>query len=249
MAPTVSYQRNGGNAGYTPALPRTFPSQTKETTMVTKLEIVPDAAPKADAAVTPPDIGDISDLWLDPGLGDGLTNTVYLTIPVDKPKDFFRVCPLDDYRRRTEIYTHKVENVIDAVTYLVAPNMRGKVDKARLATIVVAIYRDGSVRLWPIPSPAAGEKDNGAWISARSAARAAMDRWIKLVWVRGAYQMRDALPGYAPDPDWSKLPSFDELAKLAFGEGGIIRDANHPIVRELMGAPPAKPDDGNGVDL
>ena len=166
-----------------------------------------------------------------------------------KPKDFFRVCPLESHRRRAEIYTHKVEGVIDTVTYLVAPNMHGKVDGARKATIVVCVYRDGTVRLWAIPSPAAGEKDNGAWSSARAAARRGFDAWIKLIWVRGAYQVREALPGYAPDPDYSKLPSFDELAKLAFGEGGIIRDASHPIVRELMGYPPAKPDPDDGADL
>jgi hypothetical protein len=212
-----------------------------------KLVVPEQAAP----AATPPDAGDLKDLWLDAGLGDGLVDQTFLAVPVGRPKDFFRVCPLESHRKRTEIYVHKVEGLIDSATYLVGPTMRGKVDSARLATIVTAVYRDGTLRLWAIPSPAAGEKDNMSWITARAAARAAMGppgRWVKLVWVRGAYQTREALPGYAPDPDWSKLPSFDELAKLAFGEGGIIRDASHPIVRELMGAPPAKPDD-NGADL
>lgn len=198
------------------------------------------AAPPA-----PDDAQDIESLWLDPGLGDGLTNLSFLSIPVDKPKDFFRVCPLDGYRKRTEIYTHKIENVIDAQTYIVGPHMRGKVDKARPATIVVCMYRDGSVRLWPLPSPAGNEKDNQAWMSARAAARAAMDRWVKLVWTRGAYQLRDAAPGYAPaEPDWSKLPPFDEMVTLAFGEQGIIRDNSHPIMCDIMGlARPKKADD------
>jgi len=42
---------------------------------------------------TPNDASDIEALWLDPALGDGLTDTNWHTIPVDKPKDFFRVHP------------------------------------------------------------------------------------------------------------------------------------------------------------
>jgi hypothetical protein len=62
-----------------------------------------------------------------------------------------------------------------------------------------------------------------------------MERWVKLVWVRRAYQTREAMPGYAPDPDFTKLPSFNELVRLAFKEHGIIRDTAHPIYRELFG--------------
>ena len=64
-----------------------------------------------------------------------------------------------------------------------------------------------------------------------------------------AYQTREAQPGYAPDPDFSKLPPFDELVKLAFGEHGIIRDEKHPIARDLLGAAPPKSsgDDDDGL--
>ena len=44
-----------------------------------------------------------------------------------------------------------------------------------------------------------------------AAARAGLERWVKLIWVRRAYQTREATPGYAPDPDFSKLPPFDDL--------------------------------------
>jgi hypothetical protein len=71
------------------------------------------------------------------------------------------------------------------------------------------------------------------------------------VWVRRAYEWREAQPGYAPDPDWSKLPAFDQLVELAFGPHGIIRDVNHPIYRDLMGTAPQKvdDDDNNAADL
>jgi hypothetical protein len=50
---------------------------------------------------------------------------------------------------------------------------------------------------------------------------------VKLVWVRRAYQTREALPGYAPDPDFSKLPPFNDLVRLGFKEHGIIHDEKH----------------------
>jgi hypothetical protein len=123
--------------------------------------------------------------------------------------------------------------------------MRGRITEARTCVIVPCVYRDGSPRLWPLMFPRPGEKDIPAWISARRAVRVATDKWVKLVWVGRSYLTRDALPGYAPDPDWSKLPSYNDMVKLAVGVHGIIRDTNHPIYRELMGAPPTADDGGD----
>ena len=100
-------------------------------------------------------------------------------------------------------------------------------------------------RLWPLKLPKDGEKDNNAWVSARAAARSAMERWVKVVWKREGYLTRDAQAGYAPEPNYKTLPSFNELITAAFGEQGIIRDQNHPIVKNLFGAPPEKPGDGD----
>ena len=67
-------------------------------------------APKLEIVPSPPhDALDIEALWLDPALGDGLTDTSWHAIPVGKPRDFFRVHPDPDFRRRTEIYAHKIE--------------------------------------------------------------------------------------------------------------------------------------------
>jgi hypothetical protein len=74
-----------------------------------------------------------------------------------------------------------------------------------------------------------------------------MSQWVRLVWVRRTYQVREAQPGYAPDPDWGKLPSFDQLVELAFGPHGVIRDTGHPVYRDLIGA--AKQADDDGSDL
>jgi hypothetical protein len=76
---------------------------------------------KAEAAKpTPPkehkppdDALDLDSLWLDPSLGDGLVDTHHHDIAIGKPKNFFRVNPDPAYRRRTEIYVHKIDGVID----------------------------------------------------------------------------------------------------------------------------------------
>jgi hypothetical protein len=86
--------------------------------------------------------------------------------------------------------------------------------------------------------PRDGERDNDAWSSARSAARAAMGKWVRIIWKQRSYQTRDAQPGYAPDPDWKKLPPFNDLVLAALGAHGVINDVSHPIYRDLMGDGP-----------
>jgi hypothetical protein len=185
----------------------------------------------------PEDARDFESLWLNPALGDGIVDVHYHKVTVDRPKDYFRTHPDKDYRRRAEIYTHKPEGAIEEVHYILAPSMHGKIPEARPCTLVTVIYRDGTPRLWPIKFPKEGKRDNEAWITARAAAKVGIDKWVKLVWVNRAYMTREAQPGYAPQPDFSKLPSFNELARLGFGEHGIIHDQSHPIYRELFGMP------------
>jgi len=189
--------------------------------------------------VTKDDAVDIADLWLDNSLGDGITDAQWHTVPMGKPKDFFRVHPDRDYRRRTEVLIQKKEGQVETEFYIMAPPMRGRLAEARKCILVTCIYRDGSPRLWPIPEPKEGEKDNQAWTSARAAARVAIERWTKLTWVGRAYQTRDAQPGYAPEPDWSKLPTFDTLAETAVGGFGIITNDRHPVFRDQAGLPSA----------
>ena len=196
------------------------------------------------------DAQDLNSLWVNTGLDDGITSTSFHSVPVDKPKTFFRTHTDPNYRRRTEIYTHKVEGVIGEQHYIVAPTMRGLIEGARPCTLVCVVYRDGSPRLWPIKFPKDGEKDNDAWISARAAAKLALDRWIRIVWIARAYQTREALPGYAPDPDLKKLQPWDELVERGFGAHGIIRDKTHPIYREQVGdTSKTSKDDLDGPDL
>jgi hypothetical protein len=215
----------------------------------------------ATAKVTPPanpvpkDAEDLDALWLDTGLGGDVTDITHHKIIVDKPKNFFRTVSDPAYRRPVEIYTHKIEGIVGEEHYVVAKSMRGRIEEARPAQLVTVVYRDGTPRLWPIKSPKDGERDNEAWISARSAAKTGMVKWVKLVWVKRAYLTRDAEPGYAPEPDYTKppfeLPPFNDLVTAGFGAHGIIRDTSHPIYRELCGAAPTSEstDDDNGSDF
>jgi hypothetical protein len=211
-------------------------SDVKKEAQETEQSVPVNVAPLREVKLVA-DAADIESLWLDPKLGDGIVNAHFHSVAIGKPKNFFRTVPDAAYRRRCEIYIHKVEGIIDEQCYILAPNMRGEIDEAMPCTLVTVVYRDGTPRLWVIKFPKEGKHDNEAWVSARSAAKTAMEKWVKLVWDGRAYQTRDAMPGYAPDPDYSKLPPFDELVRLAFGEHGIIRDRNHPIYRELFGAP------------
>jgi hypothetical protein len=207
-----------------------------------KLEVV-----EGTPLPTPNDALDIEGLWLDPALGDGLTETSWHTIPVDKPKAYFWVHPDPEYRRRTEVYAHKTEGQFETAYYILGPKMRGRLQEARPCVLVTCIYRDGSPRLWPIMLPRENERDNPAWTSARAAARTAMFKWVKLVWAGRSFLTRDAKPGYAPDPDLKKLPAFNELVKAAFGPHGVIQDTTHPIYRELMGEPATPNDDATDL--
>jgi hypothetical protein len=201
----------------------------------------------SDSSPIPTDALDYASLWLDPALGDGLTDAIWTSIPIAKPKDFFRVHPNPAYRRRTEVYTHKPEGVIEEQHFILAPAMQGRIEEARPAIIATCMYRDGSPRLWPLKSARANEKENEAWSSARAAARTAMTKWVRIVWSRRQYNIIEAQDGYAPEPDWGRLPSFDQLVELAFGKQGIIRDKEHPIYRDLMGNPCRTSNDGDGL--
>jgi hypothetical protein len=192
----------------------------------------------------PQDAEDIARLF-DSEFGDAITEDRFLSIVVNKPRDFFRTHPNKIYRPRTEIYTHCPEGAIEKEHYIIAPEMRGRIEEARPCTLVTVIDREGNPRLWPIPLPREGERDNDAWTSARTAARICMDLWGKLIWAKRSYKVRKAMPGYAPEPDWPKVPPFEELVRLGFGEHGIIKNTDHPIYRELFGAAPEANDDAD----
>jgi hypothetical protein len=207
------------------------------------------AAPELEVVKPVEDASDIEGLWMDSKLGDGITTAYRHVVPIGKPKDFFRTHPDESYRRRTEVYTHKVEGEVEETHYIVGPALRGQIAEARPCILVCVVDREGEPRLWPVKFPKEGEKDNDAWKSARIACRKAIDRWVKIVWSKRSYHTREAEEGYAPDPDFSKLPPYNELITQAFGEYGIIRNVNHKMYLSLMGKKPTKAEHDDDGDL
>ena len=202
-----------------------------------------EAKAKAKTYKPPPDAADLSGLFVDTEQGDPLTETIIHGIAVDKPKDFFRVHPDPAYRRRCYVYTLKIEGQVEEHNYIVAEPMRDLVPEAKLCLVTTCIYRNGTLRLWLLKLPREGEKDQLAWSTARAAARDALTKWTKIVWVGSKYDTRSALEGYAPDPDVSKVPPFERLIELAFGAHGVIRDQSHMVYREQILGAAAKPSD------
>jgi hypothetical protein len=196
----------------------------------------------------PADADDINALWTDQGLDDALSTTVLHKIPIGKPKSYFRTHPSPLYRRKVEIYKHKVEGKFEETFYVIDPRMSGRIYGARQHVLITCIYRNGALRLRPIPYPAENETDNDAWSSARIVARNGIEEWVMPVWKGGVFETRKANLGYAPDPDWSTIPPYEELVKLALGTHGRIKNTKHPIYLELEG-PGEEGDDPEVDDL
>jgi hypothetical protein len=198
----------------------------------------PQREPKANAEPQPDatdEDNDIRELWTDDGLSDPLAIEHIHSVKVGKPRDFFRTDPRQTYRRKCEILILKSENSVGEQYYIIGPKMQGRIEEARPCTFATAVDRLGIPRLWPLKAPRDGENDNDAWITERAVAREGLTKWVKLLWRGRAFHSREAEEGYAPDPDFEKLPPFSTLVRTAFGDHGTIRDESHPVYRDLFG--------------
>ena len=222
-------------------------NETKPNGMATDRRTTEDAKPNG-SYVPPADVADIAGLYISSEQGDPLTTVTLHKIPVGKPRDFFRTVPDPSYRQRVEIYCHKSENTIDEQFYIIGPTLRGQIEEAQPCLLVTVVDRLGNPRLWPIKFPKDGGKDNVAWQTARIIARNAITGWVRAVWSGSGvgYAERKAEPGYASDPDFGRVPPFDDLVKSAFGAHNVIRDRSHPIYRDLFGI--GQPADDTAAD-
>jgi hypothetical protein len=75
-----------------------------------------------------------------------------------------------------------------------------------------------------------------------------MTRWVRRRWEGRQFVSREADIGYAPDPDWSRLPPFGDIVRTALGPDGIFRDENNRAYQTLFGKV-GQPDELDADDL
>jgi hypothetical protein len=157
-----------------------------------------------------------------------------LKVPVRKPhrQEFFRVHPSQDYTLDTTV----IELSEDREFFLAGPEVRAALfDECRLVRLFTVINRQGIVTLWPARLAGPDGRVNPWHASALEIAELARTSWVRMAADRslGAYQCYRAADDL-PDPAWPGKP-FNELVRIAFANGYLINDTEHPVIKRLLG--------------
>ncbi len=184
-----------------------------------------------------PDPFDPATLAVAPGaIGDGGIGVVraLVHVPVRRPgrNEFVRVNPAPEFRMPCAI----IEDREARETYLVSPTVAAALPgEWTLREIRVAISRQGTVFLWPVPVPSEDGRDNSWNTSQREAAERAEHHWVRVASNQplGAYDVSEAL-GDLPEPVWPDH-SFQKLLSVAFGNGKLVNREDHPLIQRLLG--------------
>jgi hypothetical protein len=163
------------------------------------------------------------------GVKRALTN-----VPVRKPnkQEFFRTHSGEDYSVQMAILHVKTENEFYAVAPDVAFSIPGETRVVRLTT---SITRQGNVFLWPIILPSPDGREMAWHSSAREAAERSQSKWVRMVANMGGsyYDIWEADSTIA-EPQWPDH-TFQQLIKVAFGNGRLIDREDHPVLQQLLG--------------
>jgi hypothetical protein len=158
---------------------------------------------------------------------------VLTAVPVRNPdrQSFVRVHTDPAYRLATWVLELKAERETYLVEPCLIPDLPGDVIPKEIFT---AVTRQGVVFLWPIRLPDAQGRRNSWSDSALEAAKAAMEKWVRIVpnMVLGGYDLYTATAAM-PEPEWPDL-KFSELLRIAFKDK-FIRSLDHPVVQNLRG--------------
>jgi hypothetical protein len=194
--------------------------------------------PTAGREEVPVDDFDISSLRIQPGADLIPTQKIYTVIPIRKPNktEFVRVSDNRDFQLPCLIYIDPDDR---DNTFVLLPNVvaaAGTEVPARRVVLHLAITRGGSPFLWPVPLPDPSGRSSTWQASASEAAQLAQSQWMRMAanMGNGSYDVTVAAAGVIPEPDWSSLPSFNELVRIAT-KGRIISDPDHLVLRKLRG--------------
>jgi hypothetical protein len=188
----------------------------------------------------PDDAFDIESMYVDPLIPGGAITRVTQKVSVGRPNKevFYRSHPDDSHHRTVYLIVEASANSSDEISYWVDPRIAGELAyDAKYFSLSTLIDREGNVRLCRARLPKQGEKDNLYAETLRIAIQMAKEYWVRMIpnQITGRYDTVRADRGYAEDPDWSKVPPFDELMTSAFSPDGIIRRLDHSVVNKLMG--------------
>ncbi len=157
-----------------------------------------------------------------------------LVLNVKKPpkQAFVRVSDDAALRIPIALLDLKEEQEIYAVTPAVAEQVPGEV---KFVELRLAVTQQGTPFLWPVPLPPAERADNSWNVTARAAADLAETKWVRLTANMSAqcYDVHVAQSA-AAEPVWPDK-TLQELLAIAFGNGRLIDNLEHPVIRRLLG--------------
>lgn len=165
---------------------------------------------------------------------DGVGSREIITrAAVGRPSNqiFFRVHPDPEFQLDTAILDWQE----DRQTYLVGREVRQVLSNSLKRVRLYYYITDGGViGFWPVGLPNDLGRSCAWWDTAHQGAREAMTKWVRIESDNRANVYRSFGLMVAKDPPtWPEL-TMTQLLELAFS-GRFIQDAEHPIVRRLMG--------------
>jgi hypothetical protein len=144
---------------------------------------------------------------------------------------YFRVHPSADFQLDTAVLRWED----DRETYLIAPEARRYLSTdSKNVRMYYFITDSGAVGLWPVGLPGDMGRSCLWWDTAHAAAREAMTKWVRINSDNRANMYKVYFHTTMKDePAWPDL-TLTQVLELAF-TGRIIQNADHPIIKRLMG--------------
>ena len=169
-------------------------------------------------------------------LGAANVKKVLTTVPTKKPSKewFVRVHPSTLYHLETCVIELKEDNEVYLVDRPLWPHLVSESTFSPRA-LFTSINKQNVLFLWPIRLPGPDGKLDDWNRSALEAASIAQTKWIRVQSNKslGAYETFEASAEWG-DADWSSLPPFRDLLKVAFKDR-LIDTLDHPVLRRLRG--------------